>query len=382
MNSSAPVPIAVFLSNFEPGGTERQMIELIRRLDRSRFEVHVACFQPGGAWRALVEERAQSIAAFPIRRFHSAEAFRQAACFQRWCRERNIAIVQASDLYGNIFALPAAAAARVPVRVGSRRGMNAERGPAHVALQRLAFSFAHRIVANSLAAARRLRNEGVARQRILIVPNGLDSRDFAAIPALDGLRTPKVVVSVGGLRAEKGHRFLVEAAPSVVARHPEVEFRLIGDGPEEARLRKMAEERGVGGAVRFLGYTRNVAASLGQAGVFVLPSLTEAFPNALMEAMAAARAVVASSVGGVGELVEDGVNGLLVPPGDPAKLASAISRIFDDAKLARRLGNRARADVSERYSFERMVSAFDDLYRAELGRVAARRGWPAPAPAR
>lgn len=382
MTSGAPVPIAVFLSNFEPGGTERQMIELIRRLDRSRFEVHVACFQAGGAWRPLVEERAQSIAAFPIRRFHSAMALRQAACFRRWCRERSIAIVQTSDLYANIFALPAAAAGGVPVRVGSRRGMNAERGPAHLALQRLAYSSAHRIVANSLAAARRLRHEGVGRQRILMIPNGIDPRDFAAIPALDGLRTPRVVVSVGGLRAEKGHRVLIEAAPSVVARHPEVEFRLVGEGPEEARLRRMADERGIGGAVRFLGYTRNVAASLEQAGVFVLPSLTEAFPNALMEAMAAGRAVVASDVGGVGELVEDNATGLLVPPADPAKLAAAISRLLDDAELARKLGRRARAEVSDRYSFERMVSAFEDLYRAELGRVAAGRGWPAPAAAR
>ena len=108
------VPIAIFMSSFDPGGTERQMTELVRRLDGSRFEVHVACFHRRGAWLARAEEHAASVAEFPISGFRRAATFTQARRFAAWCRERGIALVHTADLYANIFGLPAAALGGVP----------------------------------------------------------------------------------------------------------------------------------------------------------------------------------------------------------------------------------------------------------------------------
>src|SRR5262249_8430191 len=144
------------LTSFEPGGTERQMIELIRRLDRSRWTVHVACFQARGAWFGRVAEAVESVAAFPIDSFKSRGMAQQMGAFARWCRSPNIAGGQTAALPANVFGLPAAALARVPVRIGNRREINPGKSLAAIALQRAAYGCAHAIVANSRAAADRL----------------------------------------------------------------------------------------------------------------------------------------------------------------------------------------------------------------------------------
>ena len=116
-----PIPIAIFLTSFDVGGTERQMVELIRRLDPAEFEVHVGCFHRRGPLTPLVEERAASIAEFPIDGFARVRTMRQLIAFAAWCRRLNFRIVQTCELYSNVFGLPAPPMARVPVRIGSRR---------------------------------------------------------------------------------------------------------------------------------------------------------------------------------------------------------------------------------------------------------------------
>jgi glycosyltransferase involved in cell wall biosynthesis len=133
-------------------------------------------------------------------------------------------------------------------------------------------------------------------------------------------------------------------------------------------LRARAAARGVEAAFTFVGHRDDVPAILARADVFALPSRSEAFPNAVLEAMAAGLPIVASGVGGILELVDDGRTGLLVPPGDAAALADRLCRMLDHPDVAASLGTRARAEAEARYSFDRMVGAFEDLYRSELTR--------------
>ncbi|HMF28758.1 MAG TPA: glycosyltransferase, partial [Candidatus Cybelea sp.] len=140
------------LTSFEPGGTERQMIELVRRLDRSRWRVHVACFRARGAWFGRVAEAVESVAVFPVYSFKSPGVLRQMSAFAHWCRSHNIAVVHTAALPSNVFGLPAAALARVPVRIGNRREINPDKSAAAIALQRAAYTCAHAVVANSRAA--------------------------------------------------------------------------------------------------------------------------------------------------------------------------------------------------------------------------------------
>lgn len=357
-----PTPIAIVMTSFDPGGTERQMIELAGRLDRSRWLVHLVCLNARGAWRSTAAALAP-ISEFPISGFSRPDTCRQAFAFARWCARERIEVVHSVDLYTNIFALPAAAFARVPVRIGSRRGLNTDRTPGQLAMQRAAYKCAHVIVTNSNATAARLRSENVRASKITVIPNGLALDMFAAAPRQSARRR---VLVVANLRPEKGHDVLIDAAALVLERFPDARFQCVGDGPERAAIDARLAARGVAHAFEFPGRQDDVPARLAAAHIFALPSRTESMPNAVLEAMAAGLPVVASAVGGIPEVIDDERTGLLCPPSDPRALADRLCRLMDDAEFSDRLGDSARREMRARYSFDRMVSAFDSLYIREL----------------
>jgi L-malate glycosyltransferase len=363
VNSSPQIPVVIFLTRFEPGGTERQMIELIRRLDPTRFAVHVACFDKAGAWLTRVTERAASVVEFPIHGFAKPSTWRQMTAFARWCRRERIAVVQTCDLYANIFGLPGAALGGVPVRIGSRRELNPDKSPGQIRLQRHAYRCATKVVANSPAARAVLAAEGLATGSIAVIPNGLAPEAYADRKPSGRVRR---FITVANLRREKSHETLIAAAERLAREYPDVRFQLVGGGPRRADLEAFAAARGVATHVEFLGHREDVPALLAEADAFVLPSRSEAFPNGAIEAMAAGLPVVASAVGGLLDLIEDGRTGRLVPPGDPEALAAALQTLIEDPAGAEAMGRAARDEALGRYAFDRMVSAFEGLYLSGL----------------
>lgn len=359
MPSGDPYPIVVMLTSFDIGGTERQTVELVRRLDPARFRVHLACFHVRGPLTRRVPD-AVSIEGFPVRGFRRPDSVRQWLRFARWCREIDARLVHTCDLYANLFGLTAAAMAGVPARIGSRREvLTGDKTRLQLTGQRVAYRRAHAIVANSGAAATQLLREGVAAAKIRLIPNGVDLPPETPRHQRRSLRR---LVMVANLRQEKGHDVLIDAAPQIFSSCPDAEICLAGNGPMAEALQERARARGVGGRVQFLGECDDVPSLLAQADIFVLPSRSEALPNALIEAMAAGLPVVASRVGGVPEIVTHGQNGVLVEPGRPTDLASAIVDLIDHPGAAAGLGNAARSWVSRTYSFERMVSSTERLY--------------------
>jgi glycosyltransferase involved in cell wall biosynthesis len=366
VNLPPQVSVAVFLTRFEPGGTERQMSELIRRLDPSRFRVHVACFDKRGAWLPRIAERAVSIAEFPIRGFARPATLGALLAFARWCRRERIAVVQTCDLYANVFGLPGAALGGVPVRIGSRRELNPDKSAGQIRLQRQAYRAATKVVANSVAARDMLEQEGLAAASIAVIPNGVEAAAYPDRDPAAARRPVRSVVTVANLRAEKSHETLIAAAALLSPDFPDVQFQVIGDGPRRAELEALVHARGLERQVTFLGHREDVARLLTEADVFALPSRSEAFPNGAIEAMAAGLPVVASAVGGLLDLIEHGHTGLLVEPGNPEALAAALRHLFTERATAAGIGQRAQAQVRQRYSFERMVRSFEDLYLAGL----------------
>jgi glycosyltransferase involved in cell wall biosynthesis len=353
------------MTRFDPGGTERQMTELIRRLDPGRFLVHVACFHRRGAWLPRVVERAASVVEFPISGFAKPGTLVQLAAFARWCRRERIAVVQTCDLYANIFGLPGAALAGVPVRIGSRRELNPDKSAGQIRLQRLAYRAATKVVANSQAARQMLEREGLAPTSIVVIPNGVDLASLAERKPASAIRT---IVTVANLRPEKSHETLFAAAALLVRSHPELRFRIVGAGPRRAELEELARARGLGEHVEFLGHRDDVPSLLAAADAFVLPSRSEAFPNGVIEAMGAGLPVVACGVGGLLDLVDDGRTGLLVPPGDFHAMAGALQSLIDAPARAAAIGRAARGEIRQRYSFDRMIASFEDLYLSSLQR--------------
>jgi glycosyltransferase involved in cell wall biosynthesis len=359
---AAAIPVGFFLTSFESGGTERQMLELISRLDSTRFEIHLACFHRRGVWLSRAERAAASVTEFPIDGFLRPSTTAAMWCFARWCRAHRLAILHTCDFYANVFGLAGGALARVPVRIANRRELNPDKSRGQITVQRLAYGLAHRIVANSAAAADALVAEKIPHDRIRVIPNGVDVHAYRA--RHHGRRSKITIVAK--LRREKAHEVLVEAAALLAPRFRELCFELVGDGPRESEIRALVHARGLDSRFSFLGHRDDIPAILEATDLFVLPSRSEAFPNSVLEAMAAALPIVTTRVGGLRELVDHGRTGLLVPPDDPRALADAIASLVECPDRSAALGRAARRHVESRYSFDRMVARFEHVYLTEL----------------
>jgi glycosyltransferase involved in cell wall biosynthesis/peptidoglycan/xylan/chitin deacetylase (PgdA/CDA1 family) len=356
-----PIPIAIFVDRYAPGGTQRQMIELLTRLDRRRFRVHPVCFHPDGLWFKRVANLGDPVALFPIHGFRRLGTARQLLAFASWCRTNQIELLQTCELYSNIFGLAGGTLASVPLRIASRRGF--VEPPGLQRLQRASYSQAQYVVANSNAAADQLRAEEIPEEKIVVIPNGIDLNSF---PPRDYSRPPRCIAMVACLREEKRIDVLMSAIPAVLTRYPDARLLICGDGPCRGALVAQARELKILDKVQFLGHRDDVANVLAEADLFVLPSRTEAFPNSVMEAMAAGLPVVASDVGGIPELVEDTQTGHLVPPGDSTALAQSLIGLIERPERIEELGRAARRRVEQTYSFGRMVSQFETLYETQL----------------
>jgi glycosyltransferase involved in cell wall biosynthesis len=181
-----------------------------------------------------------------------------------------------------------------------------------------------------------------------------------------------VILAVGRLSREKAHRDLLHAAALLRERYPALPFRVVvaGDGPERSALQKARNRLGLGAEVIFAGHQENIGPYYGMARVLALPSHTEGSPNVVLESMASGLPVAATAVGGVPEIVQDGVTGLLVAPGDPAAMADAIARLVREPELAGRLASAARTRVVEEYSREAYRRSLVGFYVDVLGAYA------------
>jgi glycosyltransferase involved in cell wall biosynthesis len=219
-----------------------------------------------------------------------------------------------------------------------------------------------------------VRERRVPADRVRVIWNGAPLAEFAPVSPDQAAKTraalglpPEALVigTIGRLNEQKGHRYLIEAAPSVFESCKSARLLIVGDGDLHEPLRGQAQALGLGDRVVFTGHRSDVREMLGAIDVVCLPSLYEGTPLALFEAMAAARAVVASEVDGCAEVLVDGVTGILVPPRDPGALSRALIRVLAEPPLRARLGGAARL-ASREYDIDRTVQRIEDLYAEVL----------------
>ncbi len=212
-----------------------------------------------------------------------------------------------------------------------------------------------------------LRRRGVPPARLHVIPNAIEIPADYRRPDRGDPPGPLRLLYVGRLSAEKDPINLLQAARLLLARGAKLEVTLAGDGPERANVERAAGEWGLLPALCLLGHVSDVARAMANADILVSPSQTECMPNAVLEAMLAGLPVVATAVGGVGEMMCDGVHGLLCPPRDPGALAEAIARLADQPDLRRRLADNAYARVRAEYSFEVRMRRVLSLYERVIG---------------
>ena len=349
------------------GGAERALLLLIRGLDRTQWDVTLVYHDSPGI-RPLVEHtRASGASLWAIPPMPLGwGGLRKLPSFVLGLRRRRPAIFHAHLTWplGCKFGLAAAVIARVGGVVATEHlFFDVALTRSAVFQQQMLARGLDRYVAVSRDTARRLQHLlGLPSEKIRVVHNAIETEAFDRhlnrVPGAELRGQRQSVLCVARLHEQKGHHCLLEAAASV----PEARFLLAGDGPERRRLEQRTESLGISDRVVFLGDRPDIPALLAACDVFVLPSLYEGLPLAVLEAMAAGKPVVATAVGGTSEVVVHGKTGLLIRPRDPSALAIALREILSDPKWARAMGAAGRERARAHFSATRMVADVTAIY--------------------
>jgi len=375
MTGSRP-PVLLLGDTLNLGGTEGQFAEVACGLDRSRWDLHVSCVRAEGPLRVRLEAVGLQPWSLGPSSFKSPGLALAILRLAAYLRRHTVRLVHCFDFYSNIVGVPAARLARTPAVIASQRDMGDLRSRSQQSIHSMALGLATHVLVNSEAIAARLTHTRAARHgRLGVVPNGVDLTRFGPAAPPSNRSELTTVATLANLRPEKGLIQLLEAAAIVTRRVPRARFVIWGDGRLRSGLEARIRTLGVSGSVELRGVTREPAEVLKQCDIFVLPSLSEACSNVVLEAMATGLPVVGTRVGGTPALVDDHRTGLLVPPDDAPALAQAILRLLETPALATEMGARGRARALAEFGMDRMLERIDAFYCRALGPA---HGAPAP----
>jgi len=369
------------VNGFAIGGAERKLLDLVRNLDKGRYNITVCSVGQDGPLRRQFENCGVDVQVFPKHfSFDLSLVFRVA-----WLMKvRRIQVVQTTLLYADLIGALAARWAGVPVIISWE---TVSHGPEdvlrtkwrHRMTYRWLMHYVTKIVAVSEQVKRSIIRYGrVVPEKVVTIHYGVNLEKFALRPGEDlnqrreklGFPTTGVLFGVvARLEKWKGYTYLLPAAYHLIDEFPQAKFVFVGDGSLRQQIVEEIRQRGLENHFLLLGFRDDVQEILPALDVFVLPSLTEGLPNAVLEAMACSKPVIATAVGGVREVVEDGITGFLVPPRDSEALYQAMRRLLLDVQLAQQMGREGRRRVEEFFSLEKEVQSFQRLYEDQLNEV-------------
>jgi glycosyltransferase involved in cell wall biosynthesis len=382
MAAAAPdrrIRVLHLIATLAAGGTELAMLRLIRSLGPRGYRFRVAWLLGEPALAAEIEE-ATGAPPVPI----GLRAKADPGALLRLCRlvrRERVDIVHThmdlADYYGAAAArLAGAALVSSKQNADEFRRRRTWKRPPFLLLERASYAAADAVIAVSQGLVGFLEEaESLPRHKTVVIGNGVDPEIAARAPSREDARRAlgidarsPVVGTVGRLAEQKGQIDLLRAMPAIQADLPGVRLLIAGDGPLRGVLEEESRRLGLGRAARLLGHRADVPLVLSALDLFVLPSLWEGLPQALLEAMALSLPVVATRCVGVEETVGEGTTGFLVPPGDPPAIARCALRVLRDPALARRLGEAGRKAVLEHHALDRVAGRVDRLYRDILER--------------
>lgn len=367
-----PTKVMLLAVGLGVGGTETHILELASGIDRTKFDVTVCSLKSGGC---LVEElRGRGIRVVCL---NGAGKFDPRVLFRLWklMREERPAVMQSFLFWANVSARVLGRLSKVVRVVCSYHDEIVSEGRLVRMIDRLTFRWSHAVVCCSEAVRRSVSVcLGASAPRQTIIPFGIDVGQFAVTDLATrkelGLREggPVVGTVCRLVEPKKGLAVLLQALAALNRgnENPGCQLLIVGEGPAHEALESLSDRLGLSPCVRFAGTRRDIPRILPVLDVFVLPSLYEGFGIAILEAMAAGKPVVATTVGGIPEFVVPGETGLLVEPGNAEALAEAIGRLLSDPERARQMGIRGRERVLAGYQISTVVRRHEQVYEACL----------------
>lgn len=353
------------------GGGERIVLRLAALLPQYGYRASILAFAVH-ADSTVFKTAPCPIYVLPLQRTYGVVALRASIVLRQFLRTHHVEIVQtffeSSDLWAGLVAKMMSPAKLI----WSRRDMGILRTTKHRMAYRLMAGLPDAVFAVSERVRRHcIEVDGIDPDRVVTIYNGLNLFDLDEL-LMPGRATGELVITtVGNIRRVKGHDIFVRAAASVLGHYPNVSFSVAGEVLESdylLELNDLVRDLNISDHFHFVGGVTDLRQHLSSADIFVLPSRSEGFSNAIVEAMAASLPVVATNVGGNAEAVIDGVSGFLVPPEDPAALAAAITRVLSDPSRAKAMGLAGRALAAERFTTEAMMSRITNAYGELISR--------------
>lgn len=366
------INILYVINQLSIGGAEQQLLELVRGLNKERYNPLVASLSRGGAIKdeleragipVIVAERRIRIDPSPIWKL------------VKTLRDERIAVMHSIGVYGGLYGRLAAKLAHAPVVISAERQTMSWARASHNQLyfwaDRFLARWTDRVIANANAVARyATQQKGIDANKVHVIYNGVNLERFdnpleaAVVKRQLDIRDDKLVVGIiARLDPMKDHRNFLQAASLVLQQLPRTIFLIVGEGMLRHELEKHASELNIEAEVILTGARRDVRDLLSIMDVFVLSSQQgEGCSNAILEAMTMAKPVVATDVGGNAEIVLNARTGYIVPPKDPARLAQAVLKILEDEDLRKYFGEMGRKRVEERFSVRKMVSETEKVY--------------------
>lgn len=360
------VKIIYLIGQLGLGGSERQLALLLKHLDKTRFEPHVVVFNPSPNVTLEDDLRRDGVIVYEMPARRRGVLSRLVWLWQLLRRIRP-RIVHSWTFYDNAYAALAGALARIPLRLGSLRGaLNAPGFSSASLLARWLILYGvHGHVVNAQQAVDELRAAGVDPQRIFLLPNAVEIPSIPAHPL-----PPRRVGMVANLRREKNYPLFLRGLAKTLTDFPDVCGVMVGQAvlpydPQTPLLIQAEIERlGLPGRLVQAGFQSDVSSFLAEWEIFCLTSDSEGTPNVVLEAMAAGLPVVATRVGGIPQVIEHDVTGLLIPPGDESALAAALRDLLSHPEKARRMGRAARERVEREFSPRVILPVLESYYQS------------------
>ena len=373
--AGAPIRVLYVMTTLDVGGAEGQFALLAERLDRRRFDVMVITLGDESALARRLRDVGIPVVALRVVTSAGWHPFRLLAAIPRVLAEvRHFrpAIVHGVLIHGYLLGGFAARFNGVPVLISSRRALSSAKTRFRplLILEQWVNRFTRVVIANSEAVRQdAIRAEGLPAHKVRVIWNGIVATRYSQ-PVDESLRvglelqySEPVIAIVSNFIRYKGHAHFLRAFAALAAEHTRATAILIGDGPERRTCEALVSDLQIADKVRFLGQRPDVPRLLQLADIVVHPSLTEGFSNAILEAMAAGKPVIATNVGGNPEAVTHGVTGYIVTPADADALLAPMRLLSSDRTLRESMGAAGRQRIASSFSIEGMIQRYEDCYR-------------------
>jgi glycosyltransferase involved in cell wall biosynthesis len=351
------------------GGTERQLILLLQNLDRSKIDPYLCCFKDSTWLQDHAKDWKTHL--FHFNSFYSPLDFWRLYQFSRFLKKEGIEIVQTHFRDGNIVGVLAAKMAGIKRVISTRRNQGYWHNKTEILVLKIINRWVNRFLANSESVKKYVAVvEKIAENKIDVIYNGFDMDRFRSFSQEEKLKicqklkiscNEPIITMSANLRPVKGHDVFFKAVKILLSGR-KLTFLIIGDGPEKDNLKILAADLGISDHVHFLGSRPDIQDFLGISTIGVLTSHSEGLSNAIIEYMAAGLPVVATEVGGNPELIENNVNGYLVPDNDHEQLAAAIQRLLNNKNLRKKMGQVSSIKAKHKFDLNHILGLMESYY--------------------